>query len=280
MAQALGRLLFMAGQPIAALAGRTRAHAEAAAAFIGPTVRVVELAELPHLTDRVLIAVADSGIGSVAEALAAAGMRSAATPGLALHTCGAKGPEALAPLQAAGIACGVLHPLQTIAPSADGARSLVGSTFAVAGDAAACAWAEQLVERMRGRVVEIAADHLSVYHAGAVMASNALVGVMDAALVLLAHAGVERREALTALGPLARASLENTLAHGPAAALTGPVVRGDSATVAAHLVAMREVPPSVRALYDAAARHLLEIAKERGLPDASVRTIEAELKKG
>ena len=58
-----------------------------------------------------------------------------------------------------------------------------------------------------GQSLHIEADRLSYYHAGAVMASNALMAVLDAAVILLAHAGVERDAALRAIGPLARTSL-------------------------------------------------------------------------
>jgi predicted short-subunit dehydrogenase-like oxidoreductase (DUF2520 family) len=110
VAQAIGRLLFDSGEPVVALASRNRSRSERAARFISPSIRVASCAELPGLATRVLVAVSDEGIGPVAEALAAAGMRS----GVALHTCGARGPEALEALRATGVACGILHPLQKI----------------------------------------------------------------------------------------------------------------------------------------------------------------------
>jgi hypothetical protein len=57
-----------------------------------PVINVVDIAELPQIAARVLIAVSDQAIELVAEALAAAGMQS----GVVLHTCGARGPDALA----------------------------------------------------------------------------------------------------------------------------------------------------------------------------------------
>jgi predicted short-subunit dehydrogenase-like oxidoreductase (DUF2520 family) len=147
-------------------------------------------------------------------------------------------------------------------------------TFGLAGNGAALEWADEIVTRLHGRSVHIEADRLSYYHAGAVMASNALVAVVDAALVLFARAGVEREAALSALGPLARTSLDNVLGSGPQAALTGPIARGDAVTVAAHLRAVRDVDPTVARLYEAAAEHLLVLARARGVPEASLRAIE------
>jgi predicted short-subunit dehydrogenase-like oxidoreductase (DUF2520 family) len=282
VAQALGHLLAAGGEPVVALASRTRERAEQAARFIGAgrasgaPVQVVSVAELPRLASRVLIAVSDRAVEQVAAELVTGGMRS----GAALHTCGAKGPDALNALRNAGVACGVLHPLQTIVTPEQGVASLAGATFGMSGDAEALEWGGEiarLVGGPHGRSIRIDADRLSYYHAGAVMASNALVAVMDAAILLLAQAGIERDDALRALAPLAQTSLGNALRSGPEAALTGPVVRGDAATVAAHLHAVRHSGPTVAGLYKAAAAHLLLLAERRGLPEASVRALEEAL---
>jgi predicted short-subunit dehydrogenase-like oxidoreductase (DUF2520 family) len=63
-----------------------------------------------------------------------------------------------------------------------------------------------------------------------VLASNALVDVIEAATILMERAGIERQVALRALEPLSRTSLDNVFARGPRAALTGPIARDDIAT--------------------------------------------------
>lgn len=276
VAQALGRLMHQHGTPIVAVASRSRARAEAAAVFIGPAVRAVAWADIPALADRVLVAVSDEGITLVARALADAGMRS----GLALHTCGAKGPDALEPLRIQGVACGMMHPLQTVVSAEQGVTRLGGITFGVAGDEPAVAWATAIVAQLGSWTLRVPVDRLSSYHAGAVMASNAIVAVVDAATELLGRAGVEPAAARRALEPLCREALDNVLANGAGSALTGPVARGDATTVAAHLNALAGAPPTVAALYQAAARHLVEVAKTRGLTDVSTRALESVLKTG
>ena len=256
-----------------ALASRNRLGAERAAAFIGPSVRAVSCSELPRLAARILIAVSDEGIGSVAQILTDGGMQS----GVALHTCGAKGAGALAVLQAAGVACGVLHPLQTVVSPDQGVRSLEGVSFAVSGDGPALQWAEEIVARLRGRSLHINADRLSCYHAGAVLVSNALVAVVDAAVVLLKRAGVAEQDGLLGLEPLARTSLENIFSRGPKMALTGPIARGDVATVTAHLDALASAPPTIAALYRAAAQCLVDIGRARGLPEPTVREFQSAI---
>src|SRR5438132_1221625 len=105
VARAFGRLLNDLGEPVVIVASRTREHAEDAARFIGPRVRSGNWPEIAERCDRLIIATADRAITPVAEALAAAGFRN----GVALHTSGARGPEALEPLRRTGTACGVLH---------------------------------------------------------------------------------------------------------------------------------------------------------------------------
>jgi predicted short-subunit dehydrogenase-like oxidoreductase (DUF2520 family) len=271
VAQALGRSLFARGMPVMALAARSRRRAIRAAAFIDASVQVVGCSDLPRWSDHVLIAVSDDAITVVAKTLAEAGFHS----GIALHTCGAKGPDALAPLRLHGVSCGMLHPLQTLAGAEQGVGRLERITFGLAGDRMALDWAEEIVELLRGRPLQIDPDRLSWYHAGAVMASNAVVAVIDAAIVLMEGAGVERTVARQALEPLLRTSLDNVISSGPTSALTGPVVRGDVGTVAAHLDALASAPPAVAALYRAVALHLVGLARERGVPEATLQAIES-----
>jgi predicted short-subunit dehydrogenase-like oxidoreductase (DUF2520 family) len=273
VAQALGQLLLRRGAKVVALASRTRHTAERAAKFIGPTVQVVTITELPLLARRLLVATSDNAIEPVARMLAEAGM----STGVALHMCGAKGPEALGPLRLRGVACGVLHPLQTIVTPEQGARDLLGVTFGVAGDHDAVEWAEEIVKGLDGKPLRIKADRLGSYHAAAVMSSNALVAVIDAAVVLMMRAGIEEQAALKALAPIARASLENILRLGPRTALTGPIARGDVSTVTAHMDALATAPPAIAALYRAVAEQLLVISRQRDLPAPTLRALQAAI---
>jgi predicted short-subunit dehydrogenase-like oxidoreductase (DUF2520 family) len=284
VAQALGRLMAAGGLPVVALANRSAARARDAAAFIGAgsvtgePLEVVDLVDVPRRALHVLIAVSDTAIGEVARALAAGGMRA----GIALHTCGARGPDALNALRENGVSCGLLHPLQTLMTPEQGVRSLPGTTFGLSGDQLALEWGGEIVRIVagpRGGSLPLAPDRLSYYHAGAVMASNALLAVLDAAIDLLEEAGVERETALRAIAPLSQTSLGNALANGPVAALTGPIVRGDAITIAAHLHALKEADQTVADLYAAAAAHLLRLAKQRGLSATGAQEVATTLEK-
>ena len=275
VARALGRLLVEAGQPVVAVAGRTAAHTQAAASFIGRSVEAVGISDVPRRAGRVLIAVSDDAIESVAGELAAAGMRG----GAVLHTSGAHGPQLLQALSVAGVACGVLHPLQTVATADRGVAALRGATYGVGGDDEATRWAEQIVAIAGGTALRVPADGFASYHAGAVMAGNAVIAAVDAAVALMRAAGVDERAALRAVGPLCVTSARNASELGPEAALTGPIQRGDVRTIETHAAALAACPPYVADLYRASARALVAISRRRGLSDASARAIEHALER-
>ncbi len=276
MAQALARLLAVAGEPVAAIAGRDPKRAAAAVGFAGSRVQSVSIECLPERAGRILIAVSDDAVVEVAHVLAAAGMRS----GAALHTCGARGPEALSELQEAGVACGVLHPLQTVASAEQGVAALPGSWFAISGDGPAATWAQRICTLLVGKSFAIAPDRMPLYHAAAVMASNYVTGVLDAAVILMGAAGIASETALDALAPLVRASVENTLASGTEKALTGPIRRGDIDTVRRHLRSLDHVPAPARELYRSAGLQVVELARRCGLAEPQAREIEALLREG
>jgi predicted short-subunit dehydrogenase-like oxidoreductase (DUF2520 family) len=274
VAQTLGRLLSENGRPVAAIAGRNPGRTALAALFIGGRTTPVTIEELPALSSHVLIAVSDRGVEPVAEILAKSGFRC----GVALHTCGAKGPQALAVLENQGISCGALHPIQSFASAEQGVASVVGSSFGIDGNPEALRWASSIVALMGGRSLRISPQHRGLYHAAAVMASSYIAALIYAAVAILAAAGVERSTALMALAPLVRTSGESSLDLGPVEALTGPIERGDNATVLAHLEDLRSLPDPVRRLYCSAGELVVQMASLRGLQDAKAAELQEMLR--
>ncbi len=275
MAQAFGRLLATAGQPVVAMAGRDPERTARAVAFAGGHVASVAFEELPALAVRILIAVPDDAIAQVAEELAHGGM----TAGVVLHTCGTRSVDVLQPLIGRGVVCGVLHPLQTVATPEQGVQALPGAACAVIANGAAAAWAREIVALLGGEVLEIRPERQPLYHVAAVMASNYVVALVDAAVILMGEAGIDRSQALRALAPLLTASAANALALTPAGALTGPIERSDLQTIEAHLRALDRAPQTVRELYRNAARHTLELARRKN-PATDYSALERLLRKG
>jgi predicted short-subunit dehydrogenase-like oxidoreductase (DUF2520 family) len=156
------------------------------------------------------------------------------------HCSGATRLDALAPHEAFS-----LHPLMSVTPV--GAR-FAGAGAAVAGSTPrALRLARELATALRMRPVQIAEDDRAAYHAAASIASNFLVTLEAAAERIGATAGVEREF----LVPLVRATVENWAALGPERALTGPVARGDEATVARQRAAVSERAEDLLGLFDA-----------------------------
>jgi predicted short-subunit dehydrogenase-like oxidoreductase (DUF2520 family) len=203
----------------------------------------------------VVVATPDAEIEAVARALA----RGLEPGTLVVHLSGARGLDALAAITDArpDVLVGALHPLQTFAaPDPD---RLAGAWAAVSGPSAVAELAIEL--GLRPFVVDD--EQRAPYHAAAAVASNHLVALLGQVERLAATAGVP----FDAFLPLMRASLENASEHGPAAALTGPVVRGDLQTVAAHLDAL---PVDERDAYRALARAALALS---GRDDAELTAL-------
>ena len=97
------------------------------------------------------------------------------------------------------------------------------------------------------RPVEIAEADRAAYHAAASTASNFLITLEAAAERIAAAVGLEREQ----LVPLVRATVENWARLGPERALTGPVARGDEATVARQRAAVADAAPELIELFDA-----------------------------
>jgi predicted short-subunit dehydrogenase-like oxidoreductase (DUF2520 family) len=275
VAQTFGRLLAERGEPVTTIAGRSPERARVAAAFIGFGVKPAALNAILVQPWRLFIAVSDRAVPEVASLLAARGLHE----GVALHTCGARGPEALAPLAKAGFACGVLHPLQTIAGPEQGLSALPGCTLGIDGDAAALAWSGSIARLLEASTLRVSAEGRMLYHAAAVMASNYIISLMDAAAILMDEAGLSRDEAIRALAPLIEATVANGRRFGIAGGLTGPIQRGDIETVSGHLAALERAPRAVRSLYCAVGRYTAGISVRCGLTPDNAREIEELLAK-
>jgi predicted short-subunit dehydrogenase-like oxidoreductase (DUF2520 family) len=104
-----------------------------------------------------------------------------------------------------------------------------------------------------------------------------LAALLDGAAGLWQEMGFGRREAMAAIYPLARATLENLARHPESvgASVTGPVVRGDVATVQAHLEALSRRQPELVPVYAALTRASLPMAEERGVRPEAISALKA-----
>ena len=258
----LGLLLQRAGNTIVALASRTKRRAQATATLLGGVEVVADPGLAAMGADVVLLAVPDREIAAVARQVVAGGALKRGA--VVAHLAGGLAASVLDAVHAVGAHAGALHPLQTFADVDTAVRLLPGTTFALEGDPPALEVLAALATSIGGRPLRLAPGHKALYHAGAVAASNFVVTLMDYAVRLLVRAGVPESEALPALLPLLKGTLTNLETLGLPAALTGPIARGDVATVQAHLAALAAVPEDMLPVYTALARKTVEVALRKG----------------
>ncbi|HEX8729100.1 MAG TPA: Rossmann-like and DUF2520 domain-containing protein, partial [Ktedonobacterales bacterium] len=238
---ALARALAKRGARVTAAAARDQAHAAALAAVLPGQVSATTPEGVLAAADLVLLAVADDAITPLAQALPWR-MGQAV-----VHLSGAKHTGALAAAQERGARVAALHPLMTFprlpleTPVAALLARMAGCVWALdCDDAALREGLETLVVALDGQVVLLRAEDRIPYHISGVLMSNYVVALAGAAVQLWDAFGVERTEALRALLPLLRATVESLATTGLPAALTGPLARGDVGTVTAHLDWLRD----------------------------------------
>jgi predicted short-subunit dehydrogenase-like oxidoreductase (DUF2520 family) len=221
----------------------------------GSLSKAAELAGLQlrlAATDAAVDACADAGAvllcvpdGAIAEVC---GRIASTPPPLVGHVSGASTLDALAAAADRGAATFSLHPLQTFA---DGDTRVDGNPAAIAGsNEEAVSFARSLAEALGMRPFEVPEESRAAYHAAAAIASNLLIALEESAAELFDRIGID--DARELLAPLVLRTAANWAERGPAA-LTGPIARGDHATVERHRAALAETAPELVPLYEALA---------------------------
>lgn len=268
VATALAGALRLGGVPVLGLWARRAAQARSAGAAAGVAAFSSAPPDILLECEIILLAVRDQAVPEVAQMLVGTGLVNKRH--VFLHCAGASSAKDLlggVAGQLAGI--GTMHPLSAIADGKTAMRALRGTVFGIEGDDVGRAAATKLVNCIAGVVLALDSAHMAAYHAAAALASNYIVSAIDAAAAVLANAGIPADKAALALVPLAEGALRNVSNHGTTAGLTGPVRRGDAATIQRHLDALRG-KPELAEVYRALARRAVEIASRidgRDAPD-------------
>lgn len=260
----LGAAFAAAGHRIVACSAVSDASRERAAQLL-PYAPVRSIPEVVAAADVVLMTVPDDALVPLVDGLA---VEQAWGPGkLVVHTSGFHGVQALRSVLDAGGDVIAMHPAMTFTGAARDLERLSGAPFAVTGSPGLQLVGEAMVIDIGGDPFALAERDRPRYHAALAHASNHLVTLIAQAQALLRDVGVQEPSRL--LGPLLEATLNNALERGDRA-LTGPVSRGDTGTVRAHL---RELAGSgdIAMAYRAMARATLErAARRRAVPAESV----------
>ncbi len=251
MGKALGRHLHEVGWRVGVVATRSIPTARAAVRAIGAGQPTAQLTWHVLHSDIVLIAVPDDAIANVASDLARLGGKEWQGK-VVLHTSGALDSSALRAVADAGAATGSIHPMQTF--TGQSVPDLAGRVFGMDGSPAALKVARKMIRQIGGVAVRLSGANKAAYHAAGSLACAHVLALLETATRLLVAQGFTRRQAVRALLPLTRQTLDNLERFGPHAAWTGPMTRGDFSILQRHADALADFPPEFLDAYRALSR--------------------------
>ena len=263
---------------IAGICNRSLESAQAARDFIGAGNTCARIQDLPD-ADCWLIATADSDIAATAEQLAArlsTTISESERPPLVFHCSGALPASLLAPCRPALLASA--HPVHSFAEPQRSLETFAGSTVALEGDDEGKTLLGAAFTKLQCELLTLDPQQKVLYHTGSVMACNYLTVLLDQSLQVFAAAGIDESSAKKLLQPIVAQTVHNNFALGPAAALTGPIARGDSDTVARQLHALAQVDGKTLDCYRALGLAGVELAKKAGLDESQAQPLEKILR--
>ena len=248
----LAAALRAAGHDIVAAAGESDVSRSRIEALL-PGVPVHKPSAVARACDVLLLTVPDDMLPNVVAMLSASGAIRESQ--IVVHTSGRHGLAVLHDAVAVGARPIALHPAMTFTGTAVDLPRLADCVFGVTAGPGERQLTEQLVADLGGRPMWVPEEMRTLYHAGLAHGANHLVTLVSEAMEILAAAGAA--DPAGTLRPLLTAALDNALTSGDAA-LTGPIVRGDVNTVAAHLTVIEANAPQALPSYLALARATLD----------------------
>ncbi len=244
---------------------RSRDSAAEAVKFIGAGHAVSRLEEMRG-ADVWMIATRDDAIVPSCVTLAVSGK---VTPDdIVFHVSGATPSSDLKSVKDKGALIASVHPIKTFTDAEQAVQTFPGTYCGAEGDAGALRVLRPAFESIGAKVFEIAPEMKPVYHAAGVFSCNYLAALIEAALRAHEKAGIPRAASLAALEPLVRGTVDAIFERGPAKALTGPISRGDTATVKRQLARVREWDRDIGELYRGLGLLAVALAEADGRLDA------------
>lgn len=216
---------------------------------------VSALAELPP-ADITWITCNDDAIASVATQLME---HAQIKPGsFIIHCSGVLNSAILAPMRNRGCLVASCHPLKAFKSGYLAADAFHQVDCVMEGDALVCDWLNSAFLQLGANVIRIKPEAKIIYHAAAVIASNYLITLAACSETLLEKAGINPQQARSMICNLMQGNLDN-MQHTQELrdALTGPLMRGDIATLDLHLQAIAD--PVMNNLYKTAGLATLPI---------------------
>ena len=255
---ALAYQLWRQGYHVVAASSRSIASAQRLAAKIEGCTACSSPQQVADLARVVFITTPDDIIADIAAKLKW-------HPGQTIiHCSGVHSTDILEPAQKYGAHVCCLHPLQTFAGIEEAISNIPGSTFALEGDDFGLSLARQLATALQGNIIVLKPGDKVLYHAAAVTLSNYLVTLMKTSADLWQSFGIPREEAIKAMLPLLKGTVNNIERVGIPGCLTGPIARGDVETIRKHVAALEKDHPDAIDTYRLMGLKTLGIALARG----------------
>ena len=276
LAHALVLLLPQAGYRIREIVVRhtseRQKEAEKLAATTGAGLATLETAAWS--SDIVWIAVNDGAIASAAELMAS---HKEWKGQVVLHSSGVLSSKELRPLKLRGASVASVHPMMTFVPGR--IPSVTGVAWTIEGDGRASSVAKRIVRSLKGVPLSIKVENKPLYHAFAAFLSPLLVVHLETAAGLANAAGIPQSELEAVMRPIVEQTLQNyfekkSSGAGAGKAFSGPLIRGDFATIENHVRALRKHKEALN-LY----RSLIAAALDSDLPVKNKSAIGRSIRK-
>ena len=272
----LGRILAENHHRITAVVSRSLSSARRCGRFVSCRTVSTSLEVIPQKTQVIMITTPHGAVQDVARALA--NRSGLSWKGVAVcHASGLLTADVLTPLRDVGATVFSFHPLQAF-PREFPPRKIVptarGIVYGVDGPPDGIRAARRLARALEGRILLVPPEMREFYHAACVVASNhltTLLGILDAFYRDIAPG---RRDVLDTFWPILQATMTNVRSSSPSQALTGPVARGGTETIARHFEALKLHAPALIPYYARMTLETLRLAMEkRSLTNAQVRDL-------
>ena len=161
-----------------------------------------------------------------------------------------------------------VHPIHSFADPQQSISQFAGTPCGMEGNRRALERLQPLFEQVAAKPFVIDSQHKALYHAATVMTCNYLVSLLELGQKMLTAAGVSPQQGVNPLEPLIRQTLDNYFNTDAISALTGPISRGDTATVASHIQALQQQPNNWQQVYRALGNTTRAIAAKQGQASA------------
>lgn len=259
---------------IGSVYSRTFNAAKSACAFIGSGTPVSDLSRISR-ADIYMISTSDNAIASISKELASTHRPNEGS--IIFHCSGVAPSSTLDQFKKLDCYTASLHPIKSFADPSIAITNFEGTYCSMEGDESALSVIAESIHALGGYTFTIQSDKKAIYHAATAMACNHMVGLIESAITMYMAAGIDRKNVLKIMAPIVQGTLINIFNLDTTNALTGPIVRGDTDTIHAHLCAI-ESDDLLTNTYATLGLWCLKLSKLRGEADKNnLEVIESQL---